>query len=178
MPPIPPTTRQLSQKDNFGADRSRNAPQVDRAHFAAGGSPYADAPQPLSHGATISAPHMHAHALSHLLPALRPGARALDVGSGSGYLTAVLGCLVGPTGAAVGLEHVGALARGAEQSVRKSEAGRKMVEEGRVRFVVTIAKDGTVIRTVNQVHVGEKIKVKLMEGELNCVIDLSSFTNW
>jgi protein-L-isoaspartate(D-aspartate) O-methyltransferase len=85
---------------------------------------------------------MHAHALSHLLPALRPGARALDVGSGSGYLTAALGALVGPGGAAVGVEHVGALARGAERSLRRSEAGRAMAEEGRVRFVVGDGRRG------------------------------------
>lgn len=33
---------------------------------------------------------MHAYAASHLLPYLIPGGRVLDVGSGSGYLSAVL----------------------------------------------------------------------------------------
>ena len=63
---------------------------VDRAHYArpVGGAPpdglvaYADRPLPLGFGATISAPHMHAHALEQLR--LRPGMRALDVGAGSG----------------------------------------------------------------------------------------------
>ena len=42
------------------------APQVDRAHYARY-DPYDDSPQPIGHGATISAPHMHAHACESLL---------------------------------------------------------------------------------------------------------------
>jgi len=41
-------------------------------------------------GATISAPHMHALCLELLAPFLRPGAAALDVGSGSGYFAALM----------------------------------------------------------------------------------------
>ena len=37
---------------------------------------------------TISAPHMHAMTLELLEPFLQPGSTALDVGSGTGYLTA------------------------------------------------------------------------------------------
>jgi protein-L-isoaspartate(D-aspartate) O-methyltransferase len=37
----------------------------------------------------ISAPHMHANAASALEEYARPGAKVLDVGCGSGYLTAV-----------------------------------------------------------------------------------------
>jgi hypothetical protein len=45
--------------------------------------------RPIGFGATISAPHMHAHAAENLLPSLVkadiPGGAILDVGSGSGY---------------------------------------------------------------------------------------------
>ncbi|RMY24767.1 hypothetical protein D0865_16374, partial [Hortaea werneckii] len=70
---------------------------VDRAHYAPA-APYQDSPQPIGHRATISAPHMHAAACESLLPYLRPGARVLDIGSGSGYLTHVLAELVKPGG--------------------------------------------------------------------------------
>lgn len=36
-------------------------------------------------GATISAPHMHAHAVENLLPLISDTGSILDVGSGSGY---------------------------------------------------------------------------------------------
>lgn len=49
---------------------------------------YCDKPSKLLMNQTISAPHMHAKALEYLLPALQPGSHVLDVGSGSGYLTA------------------------------------------------------------------------------------------
>jgi protein-L-isoaspartate(D-aspartate) O-methyltransferase len=49
-----------------------------------------DHPLPIGHGATISAPHMHASALELLKDnILKPGdVRVMDVGSGSGYLAA------------------------------------------------------------------------------------------
>ena len=41
-----------------------------------------DSPQAIGYGVTISAPHMHAHALEMLKDHLYEGAKALDVGSG------------------------------------------------------------------------------------------------
>lgn len=66
---------------------------VDRAYFCPT-APYVDAPQPLIANATISAPHMHAKALSLMTHVLRPGAAVLDVGAGSGYLTACMAAMV------------------------------------------------------------------------------------
>lgn len=48
-------------------------------------------------GATISAPHMHAYALELLEHKLKPGARVLDVGSGSGYLSVAFAKMVRTT---------------------------------------------------------------------------------
>lgn len=76
---------------------------VDRRNYVIDASrAYEDSPQTIGYGATISAPHMHAQALEDLLPSLlrasrddptRP-LRILDVGCGSGYLTAVFGRMV------------------------------------------------------------------------------------
>jgi protein-L-isoaspartate(D-aspartate) O-methyltransferase len=74
--------------------------QVDRLHYTPeGGNPYQDSPQVLGWGQTISAPHMHAHALEEIYPYLQQQRKAhpteplkiLDVGCGSGYLTACFG---------------------------------------------------------------------------------------
>jgi len=66
--------------------------EVDRANYV-DQSPYMDTPQPIGSGQTISAPHMHAHALEEMLPYLvdKQDLKILDVGCGSGYLTACLG---------------------------------------------------------------------------------------
>jgi protein-L-isoaspartate(D-aspartate) O-methyltransferase len=55
---------------------------------------YCDSPSPLILEQTISAPHMHAKAIEYLQEKLVPGASVLDIGSGSGILTAVYGKLV------------------------------------------------------------------------------------
>lgn len=70
---------------------------IDRAHYCKN-NPYMDAPQRIGYGVTISAPHMHAHALELLKDHLVPGERALDVGSGSGYLTACMAIMLGENG--------------------------------------------------------------------------------
>ena len=62
---------------------------TDRGAYAPR-DPYEDHPQSIGFGATISAPHMHAAALQYLESRLIPGAKVLDVGSGSGYLTACM----------------------------------------------------------------------------------------
>lgn len=107
---------------------------VDRGHFAPS-QPYQDSPQAIGHAATISAPHMHANAAEALLPYLRPGARVLDVGSGSGYLTCVLAALVMPGGTVVGVEHIEALREMGESNAGKSTVSKEWMQDGRVRFV-------------------------------------------
>ena len=87
--------------------------KVDRKHYVPQ-NPYMDAPQAIGLGQTISAPHMHAHVLEEMYPYLQrqiqkrtkqqqpattassstvesPTIKMLDVGCGSGYLTAALG---------------------------------------------------------------------------------------
>ncbi|KAM0146852.1 hypothetical protein ACHAQE_004851 [Botrytis cinerea] len=137
---------------------------VDRAHYTPSESlAYEDSPQSIGHQATISAPHMHASALEYLLPYLGEGKRVLDVGSGSGYLTAVMAELVlpssyshssrrSPAGAeaeaqgrkwkVVGLEHIRALRDMGETNVMKSEQGKKWLREKNVEFVVGDGREG------------------------------------
>ncbi|KAF2767889.1 protein-L-isoaspartate O-methyltransferase [Teratosphaeria nubilosa] len=107
---------------------------VDRAHYSPA-APYQDSPQSIGHRATISAPHMHASAAESLLPYLNPGAKVLDIGSGSGYLTHVLAELVQPGGKVVGVEHLQALVELGKGNMAKSERGRGLLKTDSVRFV-------------------------------------------
>lgn len=75
--------------------------KVNRKNYAGDwdeASAYTDTPLPIGCGQTISAPHMHGHALEDMLPYLKKSQASsvniLDVGCGSGYLTAALGRLV------------------------------------------------------------------------------------
>ncbi|KIJ95072.1 hypothetical protein K443DRAFT_683319 [Laccaria amethystina LaAM-08-1] len=112
---------------------------VDRANYVVDKSDaYHDSPQPIGHGATISAPHMHAYASEHLLPYLNPGARVLDVGSGSGYLAAVLHHLVSPGGKVVAIDHIPALVDWSVQNLKNDGLGAA-IDKGEL---VLVAGDG------------------------------------
>lgn len=110
---------------------------VDRAEFvlpsdAAVG--YMDTPQPIGHGATISAPHMHASCAELLQDVLRPGARVLDVGSGSGYLAVVLAQMVAPGGKVFGVDYIPELVAFSKRNVQKSHSG--LLNDGALELIV------------------------------------------
>lgn len=80
---------------------------IDRARFvpaALRSSAYDDTPLPIGHGQTISQPSTVAFMLELLQPCA--GDRVLDIGSGSGWTTALLAHVVGPQGSVLGLERV------------------------------------------------------------------------
>jgi protein-L-isoaspartate(D-aspartate) O-methyltransferase len=78
-----------------------------------------DRPLPIGHGQTNSQPRTVADMLELLDP--QPGDRILDVGAGSGWTTALLGELVGPTGRVVGVELVPELARWGAANVARHD---------------------------------------------------------
>ncbi len=83
---------------------------VDRALFVPEelkSEVYEDEPLPIGAGQTISQPTVVAFCLEWLQVKL--GDRVLDVGSGSGWTTALLAHLVGPTGSVIGTERIPAL---------------------------------------------------------------------
>eukprot|EP00242_Pyramimonas_sp_CCMP2087_P009013 CAMPEP_0198202958 /NCGR_PEP_ID=MMETSP1445-20131203/6185_1 /TAXON_ID=36898 /ORGANISM="Pyramimonas sp., Strain CCMP2087" /LENGTH=228 /DNA_ID=CAMNT_0043874129 /DNA_START=406 /DNA_END=1092 /DNA_ORIENTATION=+ len=109
---------------------------VERAHFAADQrDAYQDHPHGIGYGVTMSAPHMHAHCLEVLEPVLHEGASVLDVGSGTGYLTACMGHMVGAQGKAYGIDHVPELVASGIANIEKSADTKQMLTEGRVVFV-------------------------------------------
>ncbi|KAH7373569.1 hypothetical protein KP509_17G063100 [Ceratopteris richardii] len=110
--------------------------QIDRALFVKEKKyAYMDHPSPIGFNATISAPHMHALCLELLQNHLKPGIHALDVGSGTGYLTACFAIMTGPEARVVGVEHIPELVEGSIENVKASKAA-PMLESGRLSLHV------------------------------------------
>ncbi|KAL8588782.1 hypothetical protein ACOMHN_035278 [Nucella lapillus] len=115
--------------------------KVDRAHFCKRNA-YRDTPQSIGYAVTISAPHMHAHALELLVDHLLEGSMALDVGSGSGYLTACMALMVGQTGKVVGMDHMEELVKESVANVRKGDFTSRLLDGGQLEFVVGDGREG------------------------------------
>ncbi|CAG9765516.1 unnamed protein product [Ceutorhynchus assimilis] len=125
---------------------------VDRSHYSKN-NPFMDSPQSIGYGVTISAPHMHAHALELLKNQLINGTRALDVGSGSGYLTACMAKLMGTKGVAVGIDHIPELIDLSEKNVKK--ANSDLLNSGQVLFVTGDGRQGyPEMAPYDVIHVG------------------------
>ncbi len=155
---------------------------VDRANYCIRGSQdpasaYYDSPQGIGHNVTISAPHMHAHALEQLEAHLRPGMSALDVGSGSGYLTACMAMMVCKTevgygdgerirGLVVGIDHVPELVEWSKDNLIK-DGKERLMSSGRLSMVVGDGRQGYAKGApYDAIHVGaaaRKLHSKLIE---------------
>ncbi|KAH7928576.1 protein-L-isoaspartate O-methyltransferase [Leucogyrophana mollusca] len=144
----------MSKHGIVNADRVATAmAKVDRANYVTRkADAYQDSPQPIGHGATISAPHMHAHAMEHLLPFLFPGAKVLDVGSGSGYLCAVLHHLVsfnGEAGKVVGIDHIPELVDWSVSNLKQDGLGDAL-QDKRIEVMAGDGRQGP----YDAIHVG------------------------
>lgn len=119
----------LKNANIINDDRIFNAmARVDRGNYCKN-DPYTDSPQSIGYAVSISAPHMHAYALEYLNDKLLPGCKALDVGSGSGYLTAVMGYLVSsentsiqPNGKVIGIDHIPELVETSISNINKGNS--------------------------------------------------------
>jgi len=127
--------------------------QVDRGHYTRRNA-YMDAPQAIGYNITISAPHMHAHALELLKDHLKPGMRSLDVGSGSGYLTVCMALMVGSSGKAVGIDHIPELVEMSKTNI-KQDGKEGLLGSGQMELVVGDGRKGYPAGgPYNAIHVG------------------------
>ncbi|NWV67334.1 PIMT methyltransferase, partial [Malurus elegans] len=111
---------------------------TDRGHYIKY-FPYMDSPQSIGESLWTKHPP-HAHALELLKDQLVEGAKALDVGSGSGYLTACFARMIGPTGKAVGVEHIKELVYESIRNVQEDDP--TLLSSGRVKLVVGDGRQG------------------------------------
>ncbi|GAA0178180.1 methyltransferase [Lithospermum erythrorhizon] len=130
----------VEQLQKCGVVRSKKVAEVlesvDRALFVPEGTPpYIDSPMSIGFNVTISAPHMHAMCLELLENNLQPGMRALDIGSGTGFLTACFALMVGSDGHAVGVEHIPELVARSIKNIETSAAA-PLLKEGSLKVHV------------------------------------------
>ena len=145
---------------------------IDRGDFVTTqlqGSAYEDRPLPIGSAVTISAPHMHAHALDLLdeVGALAPGKRALDVGSGTGYLTACVAHMVAAQGdqkvggMAVGIDHIPDLVESSHRNVERCAAAKALQDRDALRLLVGDGRQGyPTLAPFDAIHVGAASPVR------------------
>lgn len=125
---------------------------IDRKDFAPT-NPYENNPQCINYNVVISAPLLHAYCLEAMRDHLKPGCRALDIGYGSGYLTAAMSVMIGDNGCVVGIEHVKDLAKWGEQNIRKNHAD--LLDKQKVVLTVGDGREGyKKMAPYNCIHVG------------------------
>lgn len=78
---------------------------------------YEDIPLSIGYEATTSQPSTIAFMLEQLR--VQTGQKILEIGTGSGYLTALLACLVGPSGRVFSIEYVNELKEFARRNLEK-----------------------------------------------------------
>ncbi len=113
--------------------------KVDRGDFT-NSYPYYDSPQRIGFNATISAPHMHAYALEYLAPYCSEKIHILDVGSGSGYLTAALSKMINDTGVVVGIEHIDDLYKKSIENISKHH--KNLLDNKKVILINNDGREG------------------------------------
>lgn len=164
---------------NVGALRSGNIIEafrnVDRADFVAdrsAGDIYEDYPLGIGRGQTISQPRTVAMMLEMLSP--KEGQKILDIGSGSGWTTALLAYIAGESGLVIGVERVAELVKFGSYNLKKynfknakiMEAGNKLGIEGETfdRILVSAAAEEFPYELKNQLKVGGKIVIPVQNS--------------
>jgi len=95
-----------------------------------------NAPLPIGFGQTISQPLTVAFMLELLGP--QPGEKILDIGSGSGWQTALLAYCVGDKGKVIGIERIKELAEFGKENIAKYN----FMKKGIVEIIYADGKDG------------------------------------
>lgn len=138
---------------------------------------YQDRPLSIGKGQTISQPSTVAFMLEKLDP--KPGNTILDIGSGSGWTTALLGYLVGDKGKVIGLERIPELVSIGKNNLSKyhlknaviKRAGEEvgLSKEGPYdKILVSAESDYLPIELIDQLKAGGRIVIPI-QGAIEVV---------
>ncbi|MCK9491594.1 MAG: protein-L-isoaspartate O-methyltransferase [Sulfurimonas sp.] len=130
---------------------------------------YEDYPLSIGNGQTISQPRTVAMMLEMLSP--NEADKILDIGSGSGWTTALLAYIVGESGSVVGVERVGELVKFGNTNLKKYKfKNAKIVEAGDElgipdeefdRILVSAAAAELPYELIEQLRVGGKLIIPI-----------------
>ncbi|KAI5710248.1 hypothetical protein M8J76_004995 [Diaphorina citri] len=91
----------------------------------------------INYTATMPEGSYHGQSLDAIYRWLKPGAKCLDIGSGTGYITACMAEMVGPTGKVYGIEHIPYILQKSIEAIEINHAN--LLDDGIIEF---ICKDG------------------------------------
>ena len=114
--------------------------KVDRKNFLNTDDqqePYEDRARPIGWGTIISPPNVHGHTLEALKSYLKPGARCVDIGTGSGYIAACFAELVGQEGKVYMVDHIQQIIDFATANIKKGN-NNLLVK----KTIIPVLKDG------------------------------------
>lgn len=114
--------------------------KIDRKHFVpdeTAHQAYSDMPRSIGYGTTISAPHMHAMTLEKIKNKVVSGGRAVDIGTGSGYIAACLAEMMGKGCQVYMVDHIKEILDFATRNIKKGNA--YLIKQKRI---IPILKDG------------------------------------
>lgn len=137
---------------------------------------YIDCPLPIGNGQTISQPSTVAFMLEKLSP--QKGDKVLDIGSGSGWTTALLCHLVGEEGSVTGVERVSSLVEQGQENLAQfhfhhcsiQQAGEQLGIPGQKydKILVSAAADELPEELFSQLNVGGILVIPVENSIYKC----------
>lgn len=139
---------------------------IDRADFVPDdirSEAYLDTALPIGYGQTISQPVVVVFCLEQL--AAENGNRVLDVGSGSGWTTALLAHLVGESGSVIGVERIPELVVFGQRNLDKYNFRNASIEQaGEKLGKPDLAPFDRILVSASAERVPETLKTQLSDG--------------
>lgn len=123
----------VNEKMLFSKEVYNSMMQVDRADFAPS-RPYQNNAQRIGCNVVISAPDLHSYCLEALKDFLIEGNTVLDVGFGSGYLTAAMSKMMNDKGTVIGIEHIKELYDFGMKNICKNH--KNLIDTQKIRLIL------------------------------------------
>mmetsp|Transcript_24801 Transcript_24801/g.38598 ORF Transcript_24801/g.38598 Transcript_24801/m.38598 type:complete len:113 (+) Transcript_24801:1417-1755(+) len=96
-------------------------------------SPYLDSPQQIGWNTTISAPSMHAETFKYLYEHMKRASNLLDIGTGSGFVTAVMGHVSPGSSKVYAVDHIADINKFAKGNI--SRVCPHLLRRDKIQFV-------------------------------------------